>query len=347
MKETVTAQSVTQDLEQARLNFVSTLHTITKDVIAGKEALLSDIINIAHRDLIDVPRTYEQVYSYDGTHQVNVEGYVSVLLTTDSETFVTVHVNNRQTPYLLTKASMVKVASGNGINTISVDGIETNGTHVYATFYNSKASLLNETLSTGMGNINNPSYVELTGSLPPGTNILGSMGLTLQNAGNMVTSSLNTNLTQEDVGDPDTYVFETFGRKFNGTGWDKDHNNTQGILLASASRTANVISPTITNFNDKGITVMVNVTAASGTGGLTVNIFGTDPTSNNGYQLLVASAAITADGEYAYTVYPGASGTSPGVKQTSSMPVPREWYVVMVTGDSSSYTYSLGYAGNN
>ena len=129
---------------------------------------------------------------------------------------------------------------------------------------------------------------------------------------------------------------------WNGTSFDRSRSNEQGTLLASAARTATVTSSNHTNHNARGVLVTVNVTTASGTGGLTVRIQGIDPVAGTAFPLNTAPSAITATGLYSYLLYPGASGG--GTTQATALVLPRTWNVQVSAGDSSSYTYSVGYA---
>jgi hypothetical protein len=134
-------------------------------------------------------------------------------------------------------------------------------------------------------------------------------------------------------------------RRWNGAGWDKARNNQQGTLLASAARTATAASPDQTNHDGRGVVVFLNITAASGTGGLQVIVEGKDPVSGSYQQINATPAAVTATGFKSYVVYPGAaSGPQGDVTQTTEQVLPRTWRVRVVHGDGSSYTYSVGYA---
>jgi len=139
------------------------------------------------------------------------------------------------------------------------------------------------------------------------------------------------------------YTIPTVPYLYNGTTFDIQQANTQGTLLASAARTATTLSANQINYNGKGVIFTLNITAASGTGGLTIVLHGVDPISGLNYDLNTAAAAITAQGEYAFVFYPGASGTSTYIKQTNSIVLPRTWNIGVGAGDSSSYTYSVGY----
>lgn len=140
--------------------------------------------------------------------------------------------------------------------------------------------------------------------------------------------------------------FPTGGFRYNESNWDRVRNNTQGTLLASAARTTNTYSPTQTNYNARGVQVIVNVTTASGTGGITVLIKGVDPVSGSSYQMNVAPSAITAKGVYVFELFPGAS-TSPNgsnIHQRTAGVLPRTWILEVLHGDSTNYQYSAGYA---
>lgn len=128
---------------------------------------------------------------------------------------------------------------------------------------------------------------------------------------------------------------------FNGATNDKQRGNTQGTLLASAARTAAATSAAQTNYNARGVVLILSVTAASGTGGLQVRFDFLDPISGNALGITALPTAVTATGTYSYVIYPGAS--SGGTQNTSNV-CPRSWQARVAVGDASSYTYSLAYA---
>jgi len=107
------------------------------------------------------------------------------------------------------------------------------------------------------------------------------------------------------------------------------------LLLASAARTATTSSPTLRNRWHRGVQLVLNVTAASGTGGLTLHIQQVDRDSGNTIDLAVDSATITATGTYGFQMAPTANAAT-------ALYLPTDWCVKVVHGDGSSYTYSLG-----
>ncbi len=126
-----------------------------------------------------------------------------------------------------------------------------------------------------------------------------------------------------------------------GTVFDAWHNNLQAILLASAARTATTSTANQTNYNARGVHVYLKVTAASGTGGLSVRIVERNADGSAAAYLNAAPTAVTAVGDYVYELYPGASGAGTNVPQRTSGALARTWYVEVTHGDASSYTYRV------
>jgi len=134
---------------------------------------------------------------------------------------------------------------------------------------------------------------------------------------------------------------------YNGATYDIQRNNIQGTLLASAARTATTMSANQTNYNARGLHVTLDISVASGTGGLQIRAQGIDIASGNFYSLNGAPTAIVATGTYDYEFYPGVSGVVAGsnnVNGRSSTSLPRIWRLTVTHGDASSYTYSVGFS---
>jgi hypothetical protein len=132
---------------------------------------------------------------------------------------------------------------------------------------------------------------------------------------------------------------------YNGATYDRWRNNTEGTLLASVARTTGASAANQTNHNAKGVQVVLNITAASGTGGLLLFIRGVDPISGTMYNINATPAAIIATGIYVFDLYPGASGTiANNITQRTAGLLPKIWFVRINPGDASSYTYSIAYS---
>lgn len=123
---------------------------------------------------------------------------------------------------------------------------------------------------------------------------------------------------------------------------DRWRSNLEGTLLASAARTATAAAASQTNYNARGVIVHLNVTIASGTGGLSVRIQAYDPIVGDWWNINTSPTVVTATGKNIYAVYPGASGGT--ITQTTSQVLPRTWRVSVIHSDGSSYTYSVAYS---
>lgn len=118
-------------------------------------------------------------------------------------------------------------------------------------------------------------------------------------------------------------------------------NQAALTLLASAARTSTTATTAETANQYTGVLLILDVSAASGTGGLTVTVRGYDPISDNTFNLLVDTLAITATGTYGFVVAIGASAPADGIRGSASYTLPPKWDVSIAHGDGSSYTYSL------
>lgn len=138
-------------------------------------------------------------------------------------------------------------------------------------------------------------------------------------------------------------VLQTYaqGYGYNESTYDRWRNNTSQTALASAARTASANSGDLTNYNGRGVNAVLDISAASGTGGLQLLIQGKDSISSNYYQLNGTPTAIVAVSTSAYEVYPGGgTGTVGNVTRVAGV-VPRTFRIRVLAGDSTSYTYSV------
>lgn len=129
----------------------------------------------------------------------------------------------------------------------------------------------------------------------------------------------------------------------NGATLDFQRGNVDGTALASGTRTVATSSADIINYNARGVLLFVNVTAVSGTGGITPALQAKDPITGNYGTLISMSSAITSTGLRVYMIYPGASTTG-ALAQAVQQVLPRTWRVFISVVDASSYTYSVGYS---
>ncbi len=118
-----------------------------------------------------------------------------------------------------------------------------------------------------------------------------------------------------------------------------------GTALASAARTATTTSAAITNNNFTKLRVYINVTAASGTGGLQLQLLAKDPVTAayNAMHSAQPATPIVATGEYYFDYAPSAGAAAGGASAVFSIFPPSSLETRIVHGDASSYTYSVAY----
>jgi len=128
---------------------------------------------------------------------------------------------------------------------------------------------------------------------------------------------------------------------YNGTTFDRLRGNVDTAALVTLTAAATGGNSTDqTNYNGRGLKLVVNATAVTGTTPvLTVTVQGKDAASGAYYNILT-SANITATGATVLTVYPGAATTA-----NVSLPdvLPRTWRVLYtVTGTTPAFTATIG-----
>lgn len=131
------------------------------------------------------------------------------------------------------------------------------------------------------------------------------------------------------------YTFDSVG-----AAWDKQKSNTEGVLLASAARTATASSADQTNPNAKGVRIFIDATASAATPSVVFTVEVKDPISGT-YTAILTSAAITGTGHTILVIYPGVTAAA---NVAVSMALGRTWRVTGTAGDADSLTYSVGYS---
>lgn len=118
-----------------------------------------------------------------------------------------------------------------------------------------------------------------------------------------------------------------------------------GTALASAARSATTLSSNIDARGARAIIVYLNITAASGTGGLTLRLFGVDPVSSTVATSASVSTAATTSGTRIYHFGPGVGAASGATLAWGGAGVMLGslFAVQVLHGDASSYTYSVTY----
>lgn len=125
---------------------------------------------------------------------------------------------------------------------------------------------------------------------------------------------------------------------FNGTNSDRARNNTDITLLASAARTASNDTADQTNYNGRGVHIVIDVTAIAATPSVVFTVQGKDALSGKYYTLL-ASTAIVGTGTTVLRIFPGATAAA---NLTANDILPRTWRVSIAHDNADSITYSVG-----
>lgn len=129
---------------------------------------------------------------------------------------------------------------------------------------------------------------------------------------------------------------------FNGSNWDRQRNNIDVTLLASASRTTTQTSADIVTYNLAGISVFLNMTIV-GTGSVTLTINGKDPASGVYYNILTGAAVVSNVGNL-YRVMPGIPAVA---NKDVNAYLPRVIQIVVTANNANPATYSVGYTLHN
>lgn len=115
----------------------------------------------------------------------------------------------------------------------------------------------------------------------------------------------------------------------------------QGLAMAARTtqtNTADIIAPTY-----RGIVIYLHVSAASGTGGLTLRIQGKDEFTGAYVTLATVSTAVTLVSVNSFIF--GGGGGSSGASSPALVGgiLPDVFRIIVLHGDASSYTYAVSY----
>ena len=128
---------------------------------------------------------------------------------------------------------------------------------------------------------------------------------------------------------------------FNGTTWDRPRGNIDtAALLTYAAAAAGSNGADQTNYNGRGVKLVVDITALTGTAPtLTVTIQGKDAASGKYYNIL-ASTALAAVATTTLEVYPGIANAA---NATQGLTLPRTWRVIaVIAGTIPTVTATVG-----
>jgi hypothetical protein len=147
--------------------------------------------------------------------------------------------------------------------------------------------------------------------------------------------------TQDNVASANV-VLESVGLLNQAGNIDRQRGNLDNIVIqASSAQTATQTSADQTNYNHRGIMLVVDVTNA-GTGSITPEIDFKDPVSGKYVSLLTASTPITSNGTYVYVIYPNAPAAAGAITQSYAFGLPRTFRTKITANNANSVTYSIG-----
>ena len=178
------------------------------------------------------------------------------------------------------------------------------------------------------------------------TGFPGSVLMTMANSGNI---GVTKNAATQADGDSGNNTLASQGL-YNNSTFDRQRGNTEGVLLASAARTAFTQSAEQVNYNARGVNVWVYVTAKAASTTLDLYIASFDPVSSIvTYEARVLGWVATANSGQSLQLYPGATtlaATTYGYQRIAreAGALSRRWYFQVVPSDANSVTYSAGYS---
>jgi len=144
------------------------------------------------------------------------------------------------------------------------------------------------------------------------------------------------------LANPTVTQMAMLGMLWNNATWDRTRGNTALSVEASSAKTTTGQGATQTNHNARGVQLVVNVSAATGTSPtLVVRAQVQDPVSSNWVDIPgAATASITGTGQTLLTIYPGAN---PVANAVVSQPLGRNFRLAWTIGGTTpSFTFSVG-----
>jgi hypothetical protein len=132
-------------------------------------------------------------------------------------------------------------------------------------------------------------------------------------------------------------ITNTFMEVFNGTTWDRQRNNVDATLLASAARTTTQGPTTLTTYNLGAIVFVLDMTTV-GTGSVTLTINEVDPASGKSI-LLLSGAAVVTNSTNVYIVDPMLTAAANSIAKNR---ITRTLSWTVTANNANSATYSLG-----
>ncbi|TAK33519.1 MAG: hypothetical protein EPO21_13160 [Chloroflexota bacterium] len=132
--------------------------------------------------------------------------------------------------------------------------------------------------------------------------------------------------------------------RYNGNSHDKVYNNYDVVALTSAARTGDAYSAELTNFNARGLILMIECTAVGAPAGNIDQLKIQFKTVSGAWQTVHAwgTIGLNAAGVKSFVIYPGAASTSSWSGSPVQSIVPRSFRIAVIhTNQADSITYSV------
>jgi len=130
---------------------------------------------------------------------------------------------------------------------------------------------------------------------------------------------------------------------YNGATWDRERNNHEVIVLASAARTGDTNSADQVNYNARGIALLLDVTAVGSPAGQ-IDAINVQAKIGSNYVTVYSFGTLTinATGQHAFLVYPGAATAGSWKMAPVQGIIPKNWRIqIDHANETDSITYSI------
>lgn len=135
---------------------------------------------------------------------------------------------------------------------------------------------------------------------------------------------------------------QALDHRFDGTAWNRTHNNWNNILLPSAARAASVNSVQQINYSHVHVLLFLDITVRTAAETIQLALDLQDPISGGYATVWTAAAAVGAVGLYTYLL--GPAGVAAVYTENVHIVLPRLWRVAVTQVAAGPITYSVAAA---
>lgn len=166
----------------------------------------------------------------------------------------------------------------------------------------------------------------------------GNLKVSIWNTSGLSTGLLN-GLGDANPGNGAGVVSFVYSELYNGATWDRARGSYDtAALITAVAATATQTGADQTNYNSRGVVVVLDATAVNAVGSFTLSIQGKDAASGK-YFTLLTGAAVSTVSTNVYTLYPGVTVAA---NAAVSNVLPRIWRVVATYNSGTNLTFTVG-----